>query len=157
MMPSRVPRTPANITAVRPTTIEIRAPKISRESTSRPSWSVPSRYFTLPPVCQNGGLKRAARLPTSGLWGASTLAKIATSAIAIRIRVGINGKSPSRKETRRHRNRAATAMASAWVLIDRPLPFQPDAGVDHGVKNVDQQIHHYDHGASQHDDALHDW
>ena len=30
-------------TAVKPTTIDTRAPKISRDSTSRPSWSVPSR------------------------------------------------------------------------------------------------------------------
>ena len=77
-----MPTTPAKITAVKPTTIETRAPKISRDSTSRPSWSVPSRYLVLPPVCQNGGLKRAVRLPISGLCGASTLAKIATKAIA---------------------------------------------------------------------------
>ena len=76
-MPSAVPTTPAKITAVKPTTIETRAPKISRDSTSRPSWSVPSRCSVLPPACQNGGWKRAVRLPTSGLCGARTLAKIA--------------------------------------------------------------------------------
>ena len=43
MMPSAVPMTPATSTAVKPTTIETRAPKISRDSTSRPRWSVPSR------------------------------------------------------------------------------------------------------------------
>ena len=37
MMPSVVPTTPAKITAVKPTTIETLAPKISRDSTSRPS------------------------------------------------------------------------------------------------------------------------
>ena len=76
----------------------------------------------LPPVCQNGGRKRAARLPTSGLWGASTLAKIATRPTLTRIKVGIRGKSPSRKETRRHRKRGGgRTMVSAWVLIGHYL------------------------------------
>ena len=35
-MPSVVPTTPAKITAVKPTTMETRAPKISRDNTSRP-------------------------------------------------------------------------------------------------------------------------
>src|SRR6516162_3011870 len=152
-MPSAVPTTPAKITAVKPTTTETLAPKISRESTSRPSWSVPSRYWVLPPVCQNGGRKRAARLPTSGLWGASTSAKIATSPMTTRIRVGITGKSSSRKETDRQRIRGGATIASARVLM--PLsPFQPDAGVDHGVQNVDHHIHNHDHSAAQHHDAL---
>src|SRR6516165_9151735 len=58
MMPSVVPMTPAKITAVKPTIIDTLAPKISRESTSRPTWSVPSRYLVLPPVCQQGGKDR---------------------------------------------------------------------------------------------------
>src|SRR5215475_1220844 len=152
-MPSVVPITPANMTAVKPTTIDTLAPKISRDSTSRPSWSVPRRYRVLPPVCQNGGRKRAARLPISGLWGANTLAKIATRATPTRIKVGINGKSPSRRETRRHRKRAGRTMVSAWVLIS-PLPLQPDAGVDHGIRYVDQQIHGHNHGAAHDHDAL---
>src|SRR6266436_5325982 len=58
MMPSVVPTVPAKITAVKPTTIDTRAPKISRESTSRPSWSVPRRYLALPPVSQKVGEDR---------------------------------------------------------------------------------------------------
>jgi len=42
-MPSVVPRRPATMTAVKPTTMETRAPKMRRDSTSRPTWSVPSR------------------------------------------------------------------------------------------------------------------
>src|SRR5438270_6280513 len=152
-MPSVVPTTPAKTTAVKPTIIDTLAPKIKRDSTSRPSWSVPSRYWVLPPVCQNGGLKRAARLPTSGLWGASTFAKIAMKATPTRIKVGMKGKSPSRREVRRHRKRAARAMVSAWVLIGA-LPLQPDARIDHGVQYVDEQIHRYDHGAAHYYDAL---
>ena len=63
-MPSPVPSTPATTTAVKPTTTETRAPKISRESTSRPRWSVPRRYRSLPPTCQKGGLNRSPSSPT---------------------------------------------------------------------------------------------
>src|SRR5437868_4201851 len=155
-MPSVVPRMPANNTAVRPTTIETRAPKISRDSTSRPSWSVPSRYLVLPPACQNGGLKRAVRLPISGLCGASWLAKTATKAIAPRMNTGTTGKSPSRKRRAaakrgalggRLRTSAGTAMASA---------LQPDARIDQRIKNVDDEIHHHRHDAHHQHDALHD-
>ena len=49
--------TPATITAVKPTTIKTRAPKMSRESTSRPRWSVPSSASGLAPGIQKGGSK----------------------------------------------------------------------------------------------------
>ena len=39
------------------------------------------------------------------------------------------------------------------VLMASPL--QSDAGIDHGVEDVDQQVHHHDHGAAHHHDALH--
>ena len=67
MMPSTVPMTPAIRTAVMPTIMETRAPKMSRESTSRPRWSVPSRWASLPPACQNGGRNRSPSVPISGL------------------------------------------------------------------------------------------
>src|SRR5437016_2531022 len=142
MMPSVVPTTPANKTAVRPTTIDTLAPKISRDSTSRPSWSVPSRYLVLPPACQNGGLKRAVRLPISGLCGASWLANTATNAMVPRIITGTIGKSLNR-----NRRLAATRGAgggrvrtSAWIAIVSAL--QPDARIDQRVKDVDDEIHH---------------
>src|SRR4029453_12226490 len=57
-MPRVLPSTPAMITAVKPTIIDTRAPKISRDSTSRPMWSVPSRCSVLPPAIHAGGRKR---------------------------------------------------------------------------------------------------
>src|SRR5262250_385959 len=138
-MPSAVPITPAKITAVKPTTIDTLAPKISRDSTSRPSWSVPSRYLVLPPVTQNGGLKRAVRLPISGLCGASWLAKIAASAIVARIAVGMIGKSPRRKRRiAAKRGGRGSRMTSAGKVMASAL--QPDPRVDHGVQDVDQQV-----------------
>src|SRR5213594_3714529 len=49
-------------TADTPTISEIRAPWTIRLSTSRPTWSVPSGYAALPPVCHTGGVKRRSTL-----------------------------------------------------------------------------------------------
>src|SRR5439155_10856917 len=160
MIPSVVPTIPANTTAVRPTTIETRAPKISRDRTSRPSWSVPSRNWVLPPFTQNGGLNRAVRLPISGLCGASWLAKTATKAIPTRITSGIIGTSPSRAARRTEKRGASgvcdgSGMTSAGMLMASAL--QPDARIDHGVQDVDEQVHDHDHEAAQDHDALDDW
>ncbi len=54
-MPIRVPIAPATMVPVRATISEIRAPYISRLSTSRPRKSVPSGALRLPPSAQNGG------------------------------------------------------------------------------------------------------
>src|SRR6266702_5814068 len=160
MIPSVVPRIPANTTAVRPTTIETRAPKISRDRTSRPSWSVPSRNWVLPPFTQNGGLNRAVRLPISGLCGASWLAKTATKAMPTRITSGIIGTSPSRAARRTEKRGASgvcdgSGMTSAGMLMASAL--QPDARIDQRVQDVDEQVHDDDHKAAQDHDALDDW
>ena len=115
-MPSVVPMVPATTTARMPTTIDTRAPKISRESTSRPRWSVPSRNCEVPPCCHAGGLKRMPRLPTSGEWGASASAKIATAAIVHRIPTGNQGKSFIRRVDSVHPKVAvATRLAMATL------------------------------------------
>ena len=117
-MPSNVPTAPAKMTAVNPTTSEMRAPKISRDSTSRPSWSVPSRYSVLPPVSQNGGLKRAVRMPTSGLCGANWLAKTATTVMTPRIASGMTG-IVAEADPANGRERAA-APEAGWLLLGCP-------------------------------------
>src|SRR5438445_13405418 len=90
------------MTAVKPTTMETRAPKMSRERTSRPRWSVPRRCSALPPACHTGGWKRSPSEPISGLYGVITLAKIATSASVRRRseerRVGKEGRARWSKE-----------------------------------------------------------
>src|ERR1700686_5076597 len=149
MMPSVVPTVPAKMTAVKPTTIDTRAPKISRDSTSRPSWSVPSRYSVLPPLTQNGGLKRAVRLPISGLCGASWLAKTATMAMPARISNGISGTSPRRSARMEAKRgvRDGRRTISAGMVIASGL--QPDAWIDHRVEDVDEQVDDDDHEAAQ--------
>src|SRR5262249_26942829 len=150
MMPSAVPMAPATITAVKPTTIDTRAPKMRRDSTSRPRWSVPRRCSALPPVCQAGGWKRAASEPISGSKGATKLANVAVKAMPARISTGTSGNplSPRMSSVREVRGTATSeriAMASA---------LQPDAWIDHRVKDVDQQVHHHDHRSAEQNDGL---
>src|SRR4051794_19607870 len=155
MMPSVVPMIPATRTAVMPTIIDTRAPKISRDSTSRPSWSVPSRYSKEPRAIQNGGLKRAVSIPTSGLCGARKSAKIATNAIVPRISTGRSGKSPSRKRrsAAKRDGPAGRRATSVKRLMSSP---QSDTRIDDRVKDVNHKIHENNHCAAQDHDPLDD-
>src|SRR5215467_16236886 len=98
----------------------------------------------LPPACQAGGRKRRASEPTSGSWGASTPANVATKPMLTRIIIGRIGK-PSNPRTRSPREERGTtseriAMASG---------LQPNTSTDHCVKDIDQQIHDTDHATSE--------
>src|SRR3954453_3360935 len=155
MMPSVVPIIPATRTAVMPTIIETRAPKISRDSTSRPSWSVPSKYSYVPPFIQNGGLKRAVSIPTSGLCGARNSAKIATKAIVPRISTGNSGKSPRRN--RRSAAKRGTPVGRRATSVKRLMSGpQSDTRINDRVKDVNQKVHDDDHRPAQDHDSLDD-
>src|SRR6266480_4346647 len=145
MMPRTVPMNPATITAVKPTIMETRAPKMSRERTSRPRWSVPRRCSALPPACHAGGRKRSPSVPTSGLWGAMASARIATSATVTMIAVGMTGNPPVRSAAKRQ------ARLRLWAR----LPFIADPRIDDGIEDVDDQVDHHDHRAAQEHRRLH--
>src|SRR2546421_3175384 len=133
------------MTAVKPTTIETRAPKIRRESTSRPTWSVPSRCAVLPPCCHAGGRKRSPSRPTWGSWGAITSAKIARSASTARMVIGTIGQPSRRKDARRPGN-ARTAALLALIT---------DPRIDHGVHEIHREVDAHDHHAAEDDRRLH--
>src|SRR4051812_7127371 len=154
MTPSVVPIAPATRTAVRLTTIDTRAPKISRDRTSRPSWSVPSRYSYEPRAIQNGGLKRAVSIPTSGLCGARYSAKIATNVIVPRISTGNSGKSPSRKR-RSVASRGGRVGRRPTSVARVMSALQSDTRIDNRVENVNQQINEDDHRTAEDHDPLH--
>src|SRR5919201_2838788 len=144
-MPSTVPITPAKMTAVKPTTIDTRAPKISRESTSRPTWSVPSRCAVLPPCCHAGGRKRSPSSPTCGSCGAITSAKIASTANTSTMAIGKIGRPSRRSAGRRH----------AVVTVAARLPFIADPRIDHGVHEVHREVDDHDHHAAENHRRLH--
>src|SRR5437588_579118 len=64
-------------TTLVPTSIEMRAPKITREKMSRPTSSVPNQ------CAADGGIKRDGRLSAAGSCGASSGANIANCNISI--------------------------------------------------------------------------
>ena len=87
-----------------PTISDTRAPKISRESTSRPWKSVPSRAVGLAPSAQKGGAKiLAPGIGSVGSNGAIALANTATSTNGTRIASGTTGNCPAKRSQRRRR------------------------------------------------------
>src|SRR5688572_29632130 len=141
------------MTAVKPTIMEIRAPKMSRESTSRPMWSVPSRNSMLPPADQAGGLKRWPREPISGLWGAMKSARAATTTRVTRMPIGTHG-SPS-VLARRDASRKPSVIEGIGAA-GAGLTLIADPRVDDRVQDIDDQVDDDDHGAAQQDGGLHD-
>src|SRR5947209_14332704 len=65
-----------------------------------------------------------------------------------RIKTGSSGKPSSRMKTERE-GRLTT---SERILMASSL--QSYARIDHGIENIDQQVHRNDHGAAQEDDGL---
>jgi hypothetical protein len=59
--PAAEPSTPPTSTAAKPITSETREPWITRESTSRPRWSVPSRWARPSAPLQLGAASRPRR------------------------------------------------------------------------------------------------
>src|SRR5262245_453218 len=102
----------------------------------------------LPPACQAGGRKRATSEPISGSCGANEPANTATSAMPVKISVGSSGNPSRRKAMRGLSSIAGVSIAMASLL-------QSDAWIDQGIKDVDQQVHHHDHGAAEQHDGLH--
>ena len=78
--PSAEPTRPPTSTAAKPTRSDTREPKIIRESTSRPRWSVPSRCARPSAASRVGATSRARSDWRVGSWGASHGAAAATTA-----------------------------------------------------------------------------
>src|SRR5260370_13587925 len=74
-----------------------------------------------------------------------------------------SGKTGSSRASRSHRRpppaarvpARTTSLCSVTKAITY-LPGQPEAGVDIGVEDVDDQVDHHDHNAGLHDDSLHE-
>src|SRR6478736_801637 len=86
---------------------EIRAPAIRRLSMSRPSWSVPSKCFIVPPACHAGGSRLSPRLTASLGYGASQVPKIAATtsrAQQTHVTIGNGGCPPVLADDGNHRS-----------------------------------------------------
>src|SRR5215212_7429989 len=116
-----------------------------RDSTSRPSESVPSRCPAVP-----GGANVAAKSVWSGAYGASTGANTATRTATTRTTrpVSASGARSSRRSTRLRRGaltpvggRSATAASTVVMLApSRRFSGDADAWVDDRVEQVHEQV-----------------
>src|SRR5712692_6588821 len=124
-MPSRLPATTASATETRPATRETRVPQITRESTSRPTLSVPRRWA-------RPGLARA--LPRSclrGSWGDTMGASTATPRGARRVRAA--WRSTTHRRSRTGGAVTPRAMAEAGSAVSDPR-------IDPAIEEIHEQV-----------------
>src|SRR5437899_10007800 len=126
-MPSSTPAIAPMATAMTPTAIDVRAPAITRASTSRPYWSVPKGWSA------DGDCKRVAIDMASGSVGVQIRL---TAATAISANVS---RTPSVNVTCRQGRRLVIA----------------DARVEHEIGQVDQEVDRDDGGGDKDGHALH--
>src|SRR6185312_9023936 len=142
-MPSAPPMVRPITGAQRPTTSDIRAPWISRASSSRPSPSVPSQCST------ENGARRSSMSMSVGLGSGSTGAKIATTNMKIIQPIASQNSVPSRLPLRAGWLTASSATSSSSVAMANP-------GVENGVEQVDDEVHDDEAGANQQHHPLQD-
>src|SRR6476660_7251288 len=142
-MPSAPPMTRPITGAQRPTTSDMRAPWISRESSSRPSPSVPSQ------CAAENGARRCSISMSVGLGSGSTVAKIATANTKIIQIIAAQNSMPSRRLLRTRAATASSARSSSSVAMADPR-------IEHGGEHVDDEVHDDEAGGDQQHDALQD-
>src|SRR5215510_2835175 len=145
-MPSRLPATTARTTETSPASSETRVPQMTRESTSRPTLSVPRR-------CTPFG--RASVLPrfcASGSYGATSGAARATR-IASSITAAPNGAS--RAPAARRKTFQRTAVKGAGLPRPGRRSARSDSGIDPAIEHVDHEIADDEAHRDQQHDALH--
>src|SRR3954463_9351624 len=144
-MPSAPPITRPITGAQRPTTSEMRAPWISRGSSSRPSPSVPSQ------CAAENGARRSSMSMVVGSGIGSTVAKIARAKTKMIQTVAAQNSTPRRLPFFAGAETASSARSSSSVAMTDP-------GVENGVEQVDDEIHddeargHQQHHALQDDE-----
>src|SRR5690349_7710067 len=169
MTASSVPAVIARSTTASGPSIEVVAPASSRDRTSRPWPSKPSRW---PPT---GPTQASARLVSTGLYGASSEPKNAAN-VAITMTpadagpAGPVARSRPRKPVPGGRTSASLSSADAPMasLTGPTSPHsespcleslgpasQRDPRVEHRVQQVDDEVDHHERGHQHQRDALH--
>src|SRR5450755_1622217 len=131
--PSATPKPMPMPTAMRPTAIELRAPTISSETTSRPRLSVPSQWLA------PGSSRRCGTSISVAECGVQT---VESAAVAIRS----STSAPPMAKLRWCRARRSRDSAMAGL--------QPR--VDYHVEHVDDEVDDDDRRRQQHHDVSHD-
>jgi len=125
-MPISRPTPPPAVSASAATSRLTRAPWIKRLRMSRPKWSVPSRYLTLPPSIQAGGSILSRKVWSIGECGASSGAKTAMTTMTEMMTIGIHGTravrrtpAPPRRVSSERQNGRGVSAAAGSALCGR--------------------------------------
>src|SRR5262245_38410123 len=121
----------------------MRAPYIRRETSSRPSPSVPSQC-----TAENGA-RRSSMSMAVGSGSGRTVAKIASAKTKIIQTIAAQNSMPSRLPLRAGRETASPARSSSSVAM-------ADPGVENGVEQVDDEVHDDEARGNQQHHALQD-
>src|ERR1700719_4726012 len=140
--PASIPRAPPIVIPIigaqRPTVSDIRAPKIRRESSSRPRPSVPSQCKA------EVGARRSSMSMSVGLGSGSKLASAAAAKTTIIQTIAAQNSGPSR----RVRATGLTATSSSTLSSSVAMT---DPWIEDRVEHVDNKIHqHVAKGHKQH-------
>src|SRR5262245_46228745 len=124
----------------------MRAPYIRRETSSRPSPSVPSQC-----TAENGA-RRSSMSMAVGSGSGRIVAKIASAKTKIIQTIAAQNSMPSRLPLRAGAETASSARSSSSVAMTDP-------GVENGVEQIDDEVHddetrgNQQHHALQHDEV----
>src|SRR5882672_10949296 len=142
-MPSAPPMTRPITGAQRPTTSDMRAPWISRESSSRPSPSVPSQ------CAAENAARRSSMSISVGLGSGRKSAKIATANTSTIQPIAAQNSGPSLRPRFSGRAWSSSSSVSSSVAMANP-------GVEDGIEQIDDEVHDDETGGDQKHHALQD-
>src|ERR1700733_8094301 len=124
------------IGAQSPTVSEIRAPKISRASSSRPRASVPSQCST------EGAARRSSMSMSVGLGNGNRPASAEAAKTKTIQTIAVQNSGPSRRVRLIGPTATAWSMPSSSVAMTNP-------GIEHGIQQVDDEIDQHEAGGDQ--------
>src|SRR6266550_1148999 len=136
--PSTTPRTSEIVTEMSPIRSDSRVPWIRRDSMSRPTGSVPSMKFAVPPSCHAGGVKVNSRYCSLGGCGDTTSAKTASRMSAITSASPIS--APRLCEYACQNSRQELASGAGAICSAMTASGMADSRIDDAVEQIDDQI-----------------
>src|SRR5258708_3510310 len=140
-MPSAPPIATPITGAQRPTVSEIRAPWISRASSSRPRPSVPSQ-------CSHDiGARRSSMSMSVGLGSGKTPASAAAARMKTVQPTAAQNSGPSRRVRPAVLTTSPSSMPSSSVAMADPR-------IENGIEHVDDEIHHHEAAGHEQHHAL---
>src|SRR5262245_42528353 len=148
--PSSPPAARAMATEAKPATSEMRVPQITRESTSRPTLSVPRG------CAQLGRSSAWSRFCLRGSWGDSAGANAAArrAASSTAAPKGARRAAAARRRTTQGRARSDRGGAGAARLATRSASSDP--GIDEAIEHVHEEVAHDEADGDQQHHALHE-